>query len=129
MGIYNTNKSHLSSTHNDYTNWSPEYFKNKAARHGENVVACIKGLFIDCDYPETAYKRAMGIIQLHRQYGSGRLDNACKRAVYADAVSYTRIKNILQKNLDKEPLEDQLLHDTQSHIPIHQNIRGAKAYR
>ncbi|MFT6036744.1 MAG: hypothetical protein ACI9XJ_002331 [Marivirga sp.] len=49
MGIYNTNKSHLSSTHNDYTNWSPEYFKNKAAKHGENVVACIKGLFIDCD--------------------------------------------------------------------------------
>jgi transposase len=129
MGLYNTHKKHLSSTHQEYTNWSPEYFKNKAAKHGENVAACIKGLFIDCDYPETAYKRAMGIIQLHRVYGSQRLDNACKRAVYADAVSYTRIKNILERKLDKELFEEQQSYNTQSHIPTHQNIRGAKAYK
>jgi hypothetical protein len=129
MGHYNTNKKHLSSTHRYYTDWSPEFFKKKAAVHGENVLACINGLFIECDYPETAYKRAMGIIQLHRQYGSKRLDNACKRAVYADAVSYTRIKNILQKNLDKDLFEDQEKDNTQSHIPAHGNIRGAKAYQ
>jgi hypothetical protein len=129
MGLYNTHKKHLSSAHHDYTNWSPEYFKNKAAKHGENVLACVKGLFIDCDYPETAYKRAMGIIQLHRVYGSQRLDNACKRAVYADAVSYTRIKNILERKLDKELFEEQQLDNTQSHIPTHENIRGAKAYK
>jgi transposase len=129
MGIYNTNKKHLSSTHNDFISWSPEYFKNKAAKHGENVLACVKGLFIDCDYPETAYKRAMGIIQLHREYGSQRLDNACKRAVYADAVSYKRIKNILQRNLDKYPFEDDLKDNTESHIPDHDNLHGSKAYK
>jgi len=128
-GHYNTNKNHLSSTHRDYTEWSPEFFKKKAAFHGQNVLACINGLFIECDYPETAYKRAMGIIQLHRQYGSKRLDNACKRAVYADAVSYNRIKNILQKNLDKELFEDLDKDNKQSHIPEHGNIRGAKAYQ
>ena len=127
MGLYNTNKSHLSSTHKDYTEWSPEYFRKMAARHGEYVEACIKGLFIDCDYPETAYKRAMGIIQLHRLYSSQRLDNACKRAVYGNAISYKRIKNILEKNLDKDPFQD--IPDPKPHIPAHDNIRGPGAYK
>lgn len=127
IGLYNTNKNHLSSTHKDYTDWSPEYFRKIAARHGKNVEACIKGLFIDCDYPETAYKRAMGIVQLHRLYGSQRLDNACKRAVYANAISYKRIRNILENNLDKDHFPD--IPDPKSHIPVHDNIRGAGAYK
>jgi hypothetical protein len=123
-GNYITNKNHLSSTHKDYTDWSPEFFKKMALRHGSAVVACIEGLFIDCDYPETAYKRAMGIIQLHRLYGSERLNKACSRAVYAKAVSYQRIKNILENNLDKLPIDDWEEDNKQSHIPSHENLRG-----
>lgn len=129
MGRYNTIKSHLSSTHQDYTDWSPEYFQKMAARHGEHVVACIKALFGDCDYPEVAYKRAMGIIQLHRSYGSERLEQACKRAVYADAISYRRIRNILENNLDQNLFEDPEGGYERSHIPPHDNIRGPKAYQ
>jgi hypothetical protein len=129
MGIYNTIKSHLRSTHKDYTDWSPNYFQNIAAKHGENVLACVKGLFTDCDYPETAYKRAIGIIQLHRLYGSQRLENACKRAVYADAISYKRIRNILENNLDKDLFEEQIADGTKSHIPPHDNIRGPQSYK
>lgn len=129
-GVYNTIKSHLCSTHQDYTDWSPEYFQNIAAKHGTNVLACVKGLFADCDYPETAYKRAMGIIQLHKSYGSQRLDNACKRAVYADAISYNRIKNILENNLDKYLFdENQTENNTKSHIPPHDNIRGSGFFK
>lgn len=128
-GIYITNKNHLSSTHKDYTDWSPDFFKKMAIRHGSDVVACIEGLFIDCHYPETAYKRAMGIIQLHRLYGSERLNNACSRAVYAKAVSYQRIKNILENKLDSVPLDDWEKDNQQSHIPPHDNIRGAGAFQ
>jgi hypothetical protein len=106
MGAYNTNKKHLSSTHKDYTDWSPEYFAKMAATHSDDVVAWVKSLFIECEYPETAYKRAMGIIQLHRLYGSERLNNACKRAIYGEAISYNRIKNILANNLDKGSLRE-----------------------
>lgn len=128
-GIYITNKNHLSSTHKDYTEWSPDFFKTMALRHGSNVVACIEGLFIECDYPEIAYKRAMGIIQLHRIYGSERLNNACGRAVYAKAVSYQRIKNILENKLDSMPLDDWGKDNKQSHIPPHDNIRGAGSFK
>lgn len=129
MGSYNTNKNHLSSTHKDYTDWSPDHFQKMAAKHGDGVLACVTALFVDCEYPETAYKRAMGIIQLHRVYGSQRLNNACKRAAYGQAVSYNRIKNILANNLDNCSLEDEKKDPSKSHIPVHDNIRGAKAFK
>ena len=128
MGVYITNKDHLSSTHKDYTDWSPAYFKKMASRHGPDVVACVESLFTQCDYPEVAYKRAMGIIQLHRTYGPERLNSACKRARIADAISYNRIKNILANNLDKEELGLVKENSSKSHIPPHDNIRGQKSF-
>lgn len=126
IGTYNTNKNHLSSTHKAYTDWSPGHFKNMAAKHGKNVLAIINNVLAGCDYPETAYKRAMGIVQLHRGYGSLRLDNACQRALLADTCSYKRISNILKNNQDSVPIQTQ--ENKVPHIPEHCNIRGASAY-
>lgn len=127
LGRYNTNKDHLSSTHRAYTDWSPDFFKRLAAKHGPNVLAVVSHVITGCDYPETAYKRAMGIVQLHRAYGSQRLDNACKRALTAGTYSYKRISNILKNNQDKLPFIEEG-NDT-PHIPLHSNLRGASAYK
>jgi len=126
MGVYNTNKDHLSSTHKAYTEWSPDYFKKMASKHGNDVITIIDKIMSNCDYPETAYKRSMGIIQLHRTYGSERLNNACKRALYFGTSSYRHISNILKNNKDKEPLLVEQI--TIPHIPKHANIRGASNY-
>jgi transposase len=128
-GIYTTNKDHLSSTHQAYQNWSPEYFKTLAKKHGESVMMLIDALIHQHDYPETAYKRAMGIIQLHHKYDSNRLNNACQRALYANAISYRNVKNILINNLDKDHLFMDELKETKSHIPAHENTRGASNYQ
>lgn len=128
-GVYTTNKTHLSSTHQQYIDWNPEYFIAKATPHGQYVVGCVEAIFANTDYPETAYKRIMGLLQLHKAYNSNRLNEACKRALQADAVSYRRIKNILANNLDKTSLFYQDLDNNQPHIPEHENIRGASAYK
>ncbi|UNY97891.1 transposase [Zhouia spongiae] len=128
-GEYNTNKGHLSSTHKAYTQWSPEYFKRLASPHGKHVVSCIERILAVTDYPETGYKRAMGVVQLHKTYGSERLNKACQRALQAGAISYRRISNILKNNMDKSTLFDQDLDQDKSHIPKHGNIRGASAYQ
>ncbi len=128
-GRYNTIKDHLSSTHKAYASWSPDYFKSLASKHGKNVVTCVEGLLAESDYLETAYKRAMGIIQLHRFYGSERLNNACAMALYAETHSYKRIKSILKNRMDIGFTESQSEEEaTQSHIPFHENIRGANNY-
>lgn len=127
-GVYITIKEHLSSTHQAYKDWSPEYFKTLAKKHGESVMMFVDGLIHQSDYPEIAYKRAMGVIQLHRQYGSERLNNACQRALYGNALKYHTVKNILKNNLDKEYLSMDNLNLTETHIPKHDNIRGAETY-
>lgn len=127
-GIYITINGHLSSTHQAYKEWSPEYFKALAKKHGESVMMLVEGLILQSDYPETAYKRAMGVIQLHREYGSERLNNACQRALYGNALKYHTVKNILKNNLDKEYLNIDALELTKTHIPKHNNIRGAETY-
>lgn len=127
-GSYNTIKEHLSSTHQKYTQWSPEFFKNMAKAHGESVMLFVEALILGGDYPEVGYRRAMGVIQLHKQYGSVRLNNACERALYGQALSYNAVKNILKNNLDKEHQHPLELEDNKPHIPKHENIRGATAY-
>lgn len=128
-GAYNTNKDHLSSTHKQYTEWSPEYFENKARKHGNYVAKCVKSIIAHVPHPEIGYKRVMGLIQLHKNYGSERLNTACKKALELDIVSYKRIENILKNNMDKYSLFYQSLEDDKSHIPKHDNIRGASTYK
>ncbi len=128
-GSYITNKEHLSSTHQEYVNWSPDYFKNLARNHGEFVLTFVTGLLHDNDYPEVNYKRAMGVIQLHKSYGSKRLNDACERALYGKVFSYNMVKNILKNNLDNQQINIDELEKSQSHIPNHANIRGASSYK
>jgi hypothetical protein len=68
----------------------------------------------------------MGIIQLHKAYGSGRLNDACQRALLAGTSSYKRISNILKNNLDKELITTE--KENMPHIPAYANIRGPGAY-
>jgi hypothetical protein len=128
-GSYITNKEHLSSTHKAYAQWSPEYFKKLAGKHGKHVEALVSGILSNGDYPEINYKRAMGIIQLGKTYGDERVDNACERALQAGIFSYQRVKNILKNNLDQVETDHRELHSSQSHIPRHTNTRGASHYQ
>lgn len=128
-GIYTTTKSHLCSTHQDYLDWSPEYFKKLASKHGEAVLMFVSGLFQQGDYPELVYRRAMGIIQLHKEFGSARLNNACQRACYGNIFKYSMVKNILRNRLDSELIDISELDKNKPHIPKHGNIRGATTYQ
>lgn len=128
-GSYITINEHLSSTHQAYVGWSPAYFKNLASKHGESVLIFISGLLEHNDYPEVNYKRAMGVIQLHKSYGSKRLNDACQRALYGNAFSYNMVRNILKNNLDPHHINTDELDQSISHIPSHDNIRGASTYQ
>ena len=128
-GSYNTIKTHLSSDHQAYSDWNPDYFDKLAGKHGQDVQHYIKGVLACGEYPQTNYKRAMGIIQLAKQYGSERLNSACQRALHSGRYSFHLISNILKNKLDTQQLDMEGLFDTQSHIPNHDNIRGASSYQ
>lgn len=125
-GEYHTIEDHLSSTHKQRQKWNPDFFRKQARPHGEHVEQVVAGMIASQTYPEIGYKRAMGLIQLHKGYGSVRLDKACQLALQYEIYSYQRIKNILYNKMDQVIQEG--LEDKTTHIPVHQNIRGANYY-
>lgn len=125
-GKYSTIKDHLSSTHQFYRNWSPEFFQKLAQPQGNAVVDYFKALIESKDYPEVAYKQCLGILSLAKTHEKGRLNNACKRGLTFHRYGFKIIQNILTNNMD---LESQNESDPNYTIDQHENIRGATYYQ
>ncbi|MBI4325793.1 MAG: IS21 family transposase, partial [Chloroflexi bacterium] len=53
-----------------------------------------------------------------------RLEAACRRALHFGACSYGSVQSILKKNLDAQPLEQELPFAS----PAHENLRGGPYY-
>jgi len=66
----------------------------------------------------------IGLKRLLKIYGPERFESACKRALRGSRVHYGMIRNILEKNLDKQE-DNQIDLFT---IPEHKNIRGKESY-
>jgi len=123
-GQYVTIKEHMSSTHQFYTDWSPEFFSKLATGIGPKTGEYIALLIEQQDYPETGYKQALGILSLKKAFEKHRIEKACAIALTHDKCSYRTIKRILENNMDKAvaaPAQKII-------IPIHLNLRGPKAY-
>jgi transposase len=123
-GQYVTIKEHMSSTHQFYNDWSPEYFNKLALSIGTKTGEYISRLIAQQDYPETGYKQALGILSLKKAFDKHRIEKACAIALTHDTCSYRTIKRILENKMDQaiESKKQQFI------IPLHTNIRGSEAY-
>jgi transposase len=77
-------------------------------------------------HPEQGFRACLGILRLARQYGTSRLEAACRRDLELGARSYGSISSILQHGLDRRPPQTADLGE----LPLdHSNIRGAGYYQ
>jgi hypothetical protein len=113
----------VSHTYN--ADWSSEYFITWAQKIGTSTKEYIEKILDKKQYPEQSHKSCLGILSMAAKIGKERLDNACKRALSYDAVSYKSIKNILKRGLDKEEEQLDLFNVS---ISNHDNIRGSQYY-
>ena len=123
---YITCKEHLPSHHRFILDWNPDKFLRWAESIGESTRELIKIILESKSHPEQAYKSCQGILSMATKTSKQRLNNACKRALYYKTHSYQSVYSILDKSLDKQPLEE---HTIQVQIPFHENIRGAHYYQ
>ncbi len=121
---YTTVKEHMPSNHRFLDDWSAEKFIKWAGNLGESVSEVIETILCRKQHPEQGYKVCLGILNLGQEYGKERLNNACKRSLYYDNLSYKMINNILHNGLDtmKDETEKQLK------MFHHDNIRGPEYY-
>jgi hypothetical protein len=97
----------------------------QASRIGKATCQVASLILQNSVYMEQNYKSCFGMLMLHKKYNPGRLEAACMRAMQGSRVTYTMIKNILEKGLDKQ----QPSPPDPPPIPPHENIRGKGYYQ
>jgi transposase len=123
-GQYSTVKDHMPSTHQAYTDWSPEYFSQRAVKIGPCTQAYLKRLIEQYDYPEVGYKQALGILAMTKGYPAARVEAACEHGLAGHRCGYRVIENILKNDYDQTAIEE-----SPPPIPPHENIRGEGYYQ
>lgn len=121
---YSTEPEHMPPQHRYVTEWSPEFFINKAKAVDPIVEHYIREVLSRKQHPQQGYKSCQGILSFEKRVGATRLIKACKRAHEFGYYNYKIIEEILKKNLDQFD-EDPI---SQS-MPVHENIRGADYYQ
>lgn len=126
-GGYTTLAEHMPEKHRKYQEtlgWDADYFLALASKIGENAVAVFEQVLASREFVEQTYLSCKGLKRLSERYCPERFEAACIRALKGARVNYMMIKNILEKNLDKQ---EEIQEDLFS-IPNHNNIRGKESY-
>ncbi len=126
---FTTVGEHMPQGHQRYfeqQGWTPAYFLDQAMRIGPFLEQYMDAVLKGKAYTEQTYNACRGILRLHKQYGSVRLQAACSRALTGNVFNYRTIQNILTNHLDQ--LKDGYQPDL-FRLPDHNNLRGKDSYQ
>jgi transposase len=123
---YSTFPEHMPEAHRRYGEWNAERLTRWAQEVGPEVLEVITKVLQSRTYAPQAFRACLGILSLHKRYGSLRLNQACRRALSYGSHSCTRIRNILAQGLEQESQPD--LGLTAPLVAAHENVRGAAYY-
>lgn len=121
---YTTVIDHLPEKYRSYLDLSPEKLINDADAIGPKTRLLVTKILETGSYPDQSFRSCAGIINLSKKVGIIRVENACNRAYEADQYSYTIVKTILEKGLDRDTEPSSSIH-----LPDHENIRGKRNYK
>lgn len=122
---YTTVSEHMPSSHRFVAEWNPEKFIKWARDIGQPTEEYICKVLQTKLHPEQGYKSCIGILRFGKKVGNDRLNSACTRAAYYNSFNYMTVKNIIDRGLDKIPVEPA----EQYKLPNHDNIRGSQYYK
>ena len=125
-GHHTTVPEHMPKQHQKHLEWSPSRITHWAGTIGPQTARLVGAILTDRPHPEQGYRSCLGILRLGKKYGDERLEAACARALVAGARAYRHIEAILNRGLDRVPLEPVEKGATE---PIqHENVRGRDYY-
>ena len=125
-GKHTTLKEHRPQKHQDLE-WTSSRMADKGQEVGPSTAALLERIMQVRKYPELGYRSCLGVLRLGKSYSNERLEAACRRALAMEACSYRSVRSILEKSLDREPLEPAEI--PAAHMQVHANVRGSDYYK
>lgn len=105
-GTYLRNPNHAPPFKEEVLTCNRQGLLMMATDIGQQTYAfCVK-MFSDKNVDKLKPVRCL--LKLADKYGKNRLENACERALIYDIIQYASVKNILEKELDKECTQTQV---------------------
>jgi transposase len=126
-GGHTTDPAHMAKAHRKHQEWSPQRFLHWATSIGPHTEVVIRHQLESRRHPEHGYRACLGLLNLTKKYGKQRLEAACKRAQHIGGMQYKNIASILNKSLDKLPLENETTEPCTLPL-LHDNVRGPGYY-
>jgi transposase len=121
-----TINEHRPKSHQRHLEWTPSRLIEWAQTIGPATGKVIEQIMATRPHPEQGYRSCLGILRLADKYSHARLEAAAQRACLLTVYSYRSIKSMLDKQLDRMPVET--LSSPRPPV-IHSNIRGADYFK
>jgi len=117
-----TVNEHRPKSHQRHLEWNHSRIVEWAAQTGPFTTQLVETILAAQRHPEQGFRSCLGIIGLSKKYPLDRVEAAAQRALRLRACSYRSLRSILEKQLDRLPLNDSVPAPS---APQHPNIRGA----
>jgi transposase len=115
-----TNPEHRPKSHQQHLAWPPSRLVSWAQSVGTSTAQLFATILQSKPHPQMGYRSCLGILRLGQRYSNQRLEAAARRALATGACSYPSVKSILERSLDRQPLES-----PSPRPPLeHSNLRG-----
>jgi len=112
---------HRPKSHQQHLAWPPSRLLHWAQSVGSFTAQLFKVILESKPHPEMGYRSCLGILRLGQRYSIERVEAAAARALATGACSYQSVKSMLERGLDRQPLETPAPRP-----PLeHDNLRGA----
>lgn len=115
---------HRPKSHQQHRAWPPSRLICWAQSVGPATAQLFTEILKSKPHPEMGYRSCLGILRLGQRYSTLRLEAASRRAISTGACSYPSVKSILERSLDRQPLE----MPPPSPPLAHENLRGASYF-
>ena len=125
-GQHVTDPRHMPAAHRKHLDWSPSRLLHWAGTVGPATAELVRVILESRPHPEQGYRACLGIIRLGKHYPPERLEAAARKALACGATSYRSLKSILEKGLDRLPLQKESVPNP---VPDHTNLRGPAYFR
>ncbi len=120
---FTTQDAHMPENHKA-GQWTPERLTKWAEKTGPEASLFVSRVLASKAHKEHGHRTILGVLRLEKSFGKDRLEAACQRANTIGALSYSSVKSILDKKLEKvEPQPEPPA------LPLHGNVRGAAHFQ